>query len=118
MRRNEGRPLIVDSAQGLRAAYASGAARPSEVIDTALGDIGQRDPALHAFLYVDADGARREAAAWDRRFAEAPDGAGLPPLAGVPVAVKDNMCTRGIPTTCGSRILEGWRPPYDATIVT
>src|SRR3984957_6478494 len=39
------------------------------------------------------------------------------PLAGVPVALKDNLCTRGIPTTCGSRILEGWRPPYDATVV-
>ena len=38
--------------------------------------------------------------------------------AGVPVALKDNMCTRGIPTTCGSKILEGWRPPYDATVVT
>jgi aspartyl-tRNA(Asn)/glutamyl-tRNA(Gln) amidotransferase subunit A len=40
------------------------------------------------------------------------------PLAGVPVALKDNLCTRGIPTTCSSRILEGWRPPYDATAVT
>src|SRR5205085_12153670 len=39
------------------------------------------------------------------------------PLAGVPVALKDNLCTRGIPTTCSSRILEGWRPPYDATVV-
>ena len=39
------------------------------------------------------------------------------PLAGVPIALKDNMCTRGIPTTCSSRILEGWRPPYDATVV-
>ena len=40
------------------------------------------------------------------------------PLAGVPVALKDNLCTRGVPTTCSSRILEGWRPPYDATVVT
>ena len=39
-------------------------------------------------------------------------------LAGVPVALKDNLCTRGVPTTCSSRILEGWRPPYDATVVT
>ena len=39
------------------------------------------------------------------------------PLAGVPVALKDNLCTRGAVTTCGSRILEGWRPPYDATVV-
>ncbi len=40
------------------------------------------------------------------------------PLAGVPLALKDNMCTRGVPTTCSSKILEGWRPPYDATVVT
>src|SRR5205085_6321719 len=39
------------------------------------------------------------------------------PLAGVPVALKDNMCTRGVPTTCSSQILDGWRPPYDATVV-
>ncbi|MEO2113153.1 MAG: Asp-tRNA(Asn)/Glu-tRNA(Gln) amidotransferase subunit GatA, partial [Acidimicrobiales bacterium] len=50
----------------------------------------------------------------DRRIA---DGEDPGPLAGVPVALKDNLCTRGIDTTCGSRILEGWRPPYDATVV-
>ena len=48
-----------------------------------------------------------------QRWLRAPPG----PLAGVPVALKDNLCTRGVPTTCSSRILEGWLPPYDATVV-
>ncbi len=61
-----------------------------------------------------ADEARAEAAAIDDAVAAGRDPG---PLAGVPVALKDNMCTRGIPTTCSSKILAGWRPPYDATIV-
>ena len=62
-----------------------------------------------------ADEARADAAALDAAVAA---GETLGPLAGVPVALKDNMCTRGIPTTCCSKILEGWQPPYDATVVT
>ncbi|HBM55838.1 MAG TPA: Asp-tRNA(Asn)/Glu-tRNA(Gln) amidotransferase GatCAB subunit A, partial [Acidimicrobiaceae bacterium] len=61
-----------------------------------------------------ADEALTRADDLDRRIA---DGEDPGPLAGVPVALKDNLCTRGIDTTCGSRILEGWRPPYDATVV-
>jgi aspartyl-tRNA(Asn)/glutamyl-tRNA(Gln) amidotransferase subunit A len=70
------------------------------------------DPTLHAYLYVDRDAAVRDAARWDGRAGR--DGA--PPLAGIPVALKDNLCTRGWPTTAGSRILKGFRPPYDATV--
>jgi aspartyl-tRNA(Asn)/glutamyl-tRNA(Gln) amidotransferase subunit A len=103
------------TARELRAAYARGAIRPSEVIEAALDRIDRYDGRIRAFLYVDRERALDEARAWDRRLAAA--GSGLPPLAGVPVAVKDNMCTRGMPTTCGSRILEGWLPPYDATVV-
>ena len=111
-------PGHTSSARALRAAYAAENLRPSEVIEAILARIARLDPDLHAFLHVDADRARAEAAAWDARFARGVPGDGLPPLAGVPVAVKDNMCTRGVPTTCASRILEGWRPPYDATVVT
>ena len=69
---------------------------------------------VHAFNLVLADEARAAADAIDRRVAAGDDPG---PLAGVPIALKDNLCTRGVPTTCSSRILEGWRPPYDATVV-
>ena len=76
---------------------------------------GGPDAGVHAFLHVDAEGALAAAEESDRRRAE---GRVLSPLDGVPVAVKDVLTTRGTPTTCGSRILEGWVPPYDATAVT
>ena len=73
------------------------------------------NPTVHAFLHVDREGALRAAREWDGRYAR---GDALPPLAGLPVAVKDIICTTGMPTTCGSRILAGWVPPYDATVVS
>jgi aspartyl-tRNA(Asn)/glutamyl-tRNA(Gln) amidotransferase subunit A len=72
------------------------------------------DGAVHSYLHVDEAGALAAADDVDRRRAAGED---LHALAGVPVAVKDVMATRGLPTTCGSRILEGWVPPYDATLV-
>ncbi|MDR7419127.1 MAG: Asp-tRNA(Asn)/Glu-tRNA(Gln) amidotransferase subunit GatA [Armatimonadota bacterium] len=104
------------TARALRHAYVRGDLRPSEVVEAALARVAGRDRDLRAFLHVDGDRALAEAREWDRRVA-AGNGSGLPVLAGVPVALKDNLCTRGTPTTCGSRILEGWRPPYDATVV-
>ncbi len=111
-------PSDTHSARALRAAYLDKNLRPSEVVGDALDRMARYDRDLHAFLHVDADRARAEAAAWDERYTRAGSRDGLPALAGVPVAVKDNMCTRGMPTTCGSRMLEGWQPPYDATVVT
>ena len=81
-----------------------------EVTEAHLARVGDVDERVHAFLYVDRDGALAQA-----RRVDSGDVAG--PLAGVPLALKDVIVMRGVPTTAGSRILEGWRPPYDATIV-
>jgi aspartyl-tRNA(Asn)/glutamyl-tRNA(Gln) amidotransferase subunit A len=86
-----------------------------EVIEDHLARIEAAEPEVHAFNLVLADQARATADEIDHRVAA---GERLGWLAGVPVALKDNLCTRGIPTTCSSRILAGWRPPYDATVVT
>jgi aspartyl-tRNA(Asn)/glutamyl-tRNA(Gln) amidotransferase subunit A len=86
----------------------------AEVVEAHLRQIEDRDEEIRAFNLVLADEARAAAAGIDARVAAGDDPG---PLAGVPVALKDNLCTRGIPTTCSSKILEGWRPPYDATVV-
>jgi aspartyl-tRNA(Asn)/glutamyl-tRNA(Gln) amidotransferase subunit A len=95
-------------------AVRSGADSAASVVDQALAAISARDGELHAFNHVMTDEARAAAAEIDRRVAAGDD---VGPLAGVPVALKDNMCTRGVPTTCSSKILEGWLPPYNATVV-
>jgi aspartyl-tRNA(Asn)/glutamyl-tRNA(Gln) amidotransferase subunit A len=93
---------------------ASGDTTSVEVTSAHLDRIAAVDPGVHAFLEVDADGALTSARAADERRAS---GAPSSALDGVPIAVKDVLVTRGLPTTCGSRILEGWVPPYDATVV-
>ena len=87
----------------------------SDILERHLAAIAERDGEVHAFNLVLADEARARAAEIDDMVSVGRDPG---PLAGVPIALKDNMCTRGIPTTCSSRILDGWRPPYDATVVT
>ena len=102
------------TAHELGARYRSGAATPSRVVGEYLDRIERLDPQVRAFLTVTRDEALGQAAEADARFK-----AGVPrgPLDGVPIALKDVLCTRGIRTTCGSRILEGFVPPYDATVV-
>jgi aspartyl-tRNA(Asn)/glutamyl-tRNA(Gln) amidotransferase subunit A len=85
-----------------------------EVTQAHLDRIAEVDDRVHAFLHVDAEGALATADDVDARRAA---GEPLGPLAGVPLALKDILAMKGVPTTCGSRILEGWRPPYDATVV-
>jgi aspartyl-tRNA(Asn)/glutamyl-tRNA(Gln) amidotransferase subunit A len=103
------------TASELAAALGAGETSSVEVTQAHLDRISALDGTLHAFLHVDADGALAAARSVDARRS---GGEQLPPLAGVPVAVKDLLCTAGQPTTCGSRILEGWVPPYDATVVS
>ncbi len=97
-------------AEGVRA----GRVRARDVLEEHLARIDAREHEIHAFNLVLADDARRAADAVDDAVGAGHDPG---PLAGVPIALKDNLCTRGIPTTCSSRILDGWRPPYDATVV-
>jgi aspartyl-tRNA(Asn)/glutamyl-tRNA(Gln) amidotransferase subunit A len=101
------------TAAELAAAVASGEASAVEVTQAHLDRIGAVDTAVHAFLHVNADGALVAAKSVDERRAA---GEELSPLAGVPLALKDVFTTADMPTTCGSKILDGWRPPYDATV--
>ncbi len=101
---------VVEIAAGVRA----GTVRAIDVLEQHLVAIEQREADVHAFNLVLGDEARARAAAIDDATAA---GEQVGPLAGVPIALKDNMCTQGIPTTCSSRILDGWRPPYNATVV-
>lgn len=88
----------------------SGDISPKDAVTAALDRIHATDGGIQAYLFVNDDQALAEAArleSADRSL----------PLYGVPVTVKDNMCTADMPTTCASKILAGWRPPYDATVV-
>ena len=104
---------IFDSAADQAAALASGTISSVELTQAHLDRIAAVDGDVHAFLHV-SDHALATAALIDARRAA---GETLSALAGVPVAIKDILCTIDMPTTAGSRILEGWIPPYDATVV-
>ena len=95
------------------AKIASGEVAAVEVTQAHLDRIAAVDGSVRAFLHVDGDGALAAARAIDSRRSA---GEALGPLAGVPLAMKDVVVTRGLPTTAGSKILEGWVPPYDATV--
>jgi aspartyl-tRNA(Asn)/glutamyl-tRNA(Gln) amidotransferase subunit A len=106
--------VIFQSASEIAAQIAAGEISAREVADAELERIAQVDGQIHAFLAVDAERAREQADAVDAKRAA---GEPLGPLAGVPLSLKDIFCYQGLPCTCGSRILEGWHPVYDATVV-
>jgi aspartyl-tRNA(Asn)/glutamyl-tRNA(Gln) amidotransferase subunit A len=98
----------------LGARLASREVSAVEATKACLGRIREVDGQVRAFLHVDEEGALAQAQASDQRRQE---GRPLGPLDGVPVALKDIFLTEGVPTTCGSKILEGFIPPYDGTVV-
>tara|TARA_B100001175_G_scaffold106819_1_gene90826 strand:- start:13528 stop:14967 length:1440 start_codon:yes stop_codon:yes gene_type:complete len=92
----------------------SGEMSARSVIEQHIEIINKIEPDVNAFNLVTAEQALIDADEIDSKIAS---GETLGPLAGVPISVKDNLCTRGIETTCSSKILEGWKPPYDATVI-
>lgn len=106
--------LTRKTAAELGAALAAGEVSSVEVTQAHLHEIAATDPAINAYLHVNTDEALADAAAVDERRAH---GEQLPELAGVPVAVKDSIVTKGQVTTAASRMLQDWVPPYDATVV-
>ncbi|MFO0803907.1 MAG: Asp-tRNA(Asn)/Glu-tRNA(Gln) amidotransferase subunit GatA [Gemmataceae bacterium] len=103
--------MIEKTATELLAMQAAGQASAAEIAEAFLASIRQREPKLHAFLHVDEPAVRERAKAIDAKRAA---GEPLGKLAGVPVAVKDVLCTKGVRTTAGSKILENFVPPYHA----
>ena len=106
--------LLTKSALELADLLAAGEITSVELTQACLDRIHALNPRINAFLFIDDDGALATARDIDARRAT---GETLPRLAGIPIAIKDNMVSRGKPTTCASKILQGWLPPYDATVV-
>ncbi len=98
----------------LAAMIRNGEVSAREVSSRYLDAITELNPSLNAFTTTTVESALEQAEQVDRLVARGEDPG---PLCGIPVAVKDNLCTRGIPTTCSSRMLDGWCPPYSATVV-
>lgn len=106
--------LVRGNASDLADALARKDISAEELTQACLDRIEAVDGQVHAFLYVDREGALAHARSVDARRAA---GEQLGPLAGIPLALKDVLAMKGVPTTCGSKVLEGWRPPYDSTVV-
>jgi aspartyl-tRNA(Asn)/glutamyl-tRNA(Gln) amidotransferase subunit A len=104
----------VTSALDIARDVRSGASSAEAEVSKSLDAIRARNDELNVFLHVDEDAALESARVIDQRIAKGED---VGVLAGVPIALKDNLCQIGVPTTAGSRILKGWRPPYSATVV-
>ena len=106
---------LASGAREIRDDIVAGRVSAVDACRASLDRIAQVNPSLNAFNLVDAERALARAATIDRQRAS---GAALGPLAGVPIALKDNMCARGMRTTASSRILDTFVPPYDATVVS
>jgi len=99
--------------EAIAAAVKGGKVRARELVECYLDRIAKHDGTLGCYLHVDADGARRRSDSVDAAVAS---GATVGPLAGVPIGIKDIFCTEGVETTCASKILKGFVPPYESTV--
>lgn len=106
--------LYEQSATKLSALLQAGEITSVELTKATLARIAQTEPQVDAFLHIDEEGALQAAAQADKRLQAKEK---VTPLTGVPVGIKDNICTENVPTTCASRMLGTFRPPYDATVV-
>ena len=106
--------LYQKSATELSAMLARGEISAVELTRSVLGRIEETDGKVGAYVTVCAEDALKQAAAVDSRRAK---GEELPALAGIPVAIKDNICTKGVLTTCSSKMLYNFKPPYNATVI-
>ncbi len=107
--------MINQTAAQMAAALAKGETTSVELTQAHLDRVAAVDGQVKAFLHVDSEGALAQAKDVDARRAK---GEKLSPIAGVPLALKDVLAQKGVPTTAGSKILQGWRPPYDSTVVS
>ena len=105
---------IHSTAAQMSEALSAGSITSVELTEAHLAQIEKVDSKVHAFLHVDRENALAQARDVD---AKRKSGEKLSALAGVPLALKDVLAQKGVPTTCGSKMLEGWRPPYDSTVV-
>jgi aspartyl-tRNA(Asn)/glutamyl-tRNA(Gln) amidotransferase subunit A len=103
------------SIRELHQQLVSKARSATEITTAALETIDQLEPQLHSFLTITADQALAQAKTVDAQIAAGED---IGPLAGIPIGIKDNLCTKGIRTTCGSQILNNFLPPYESTVTT
>ena len=107
--------MINKTAAQMAEALAKGETTSVELTQAHLDRVAEVDGQVKAFLHVDTEGALAQAKDVDARRAK---GEKLSPIAGIPLALKDVLAQKGVPTTAGSKILQGWRPPYDSTVVS
>lgn len=109
--------LVTLTAAQMAAKIKSGEVSSRELVEAHLSVIDSAEPSINAFLKLAGDSALEQADAFDKKRA-AGDTEDMSELAGVPIAIKDMIVTKGIETTAASKILQGWVPPYDATVIT